>query len=118
MTNAVQRIWPTKPAKRLLTNDGGISNFRLFAPCCKLDFHKNDNHTGVVLNVLNERNKNKLMMMTARMKTIMIMMTTMIMMMTTTMMMMTTIMMMMTTTTTMMIMTMMKPMVMKCLRVL
>ena len=69
-----------KLAKRLLTIDGGINNFRLFAPCCKLDFHKNDNHTGVVLNVLNPRNKNKLMMMT------------------------------------MMIVTMMKPMMIKCLR--
>ena len=89
MTNAVQHIWLTKPAKRLLTNYGGINNFRLFAPCCKLDFHKNDNHTGVVLNVLNPRNKNKLMMMTTRMTTIVMMM--------------------------MMILTMMKPMMMKCL---
>ena len=79
-----------KPAKRLLTNDGGINNFRLFTPCCKLDFHKNDNNTGVVLNVLNPRNKNKLMMMTTRMTTIVMMM--------------------------MMIVTMMKPMMIKCLR--
>ena len=103
MTNAGQHIWLTKPAKRLLTNDGGINNFRASAPCCKLDFHKNDNHAGVVLNVLNAKNKNKLMMMTTKMTTIMTMMTTT----TTTMMMM----MMM-----MMIVTMMKPMMMKFLR--
>ena len=48
-----------------------------------------------MLNVLNARNKNKLMMMTTRM---------------------TTIMMMVTTTMMMMIVTMMKPMMMKCLR--
>ena len=41
-----------------------MTSLRLFAPCCKLDFHKDDHPSSVVLNVSNEKNLNiKLLML-------------------------------------------------------
>ena len=52
--NALEHLWLTRKQAQMSTHKWWWNNLGLYAPCCKLDFHKNCYHVSVGLNVLND----------------------------------------------------------------